>query len=137
MPAAAMDVIEACNYYGAKEVSLIEKFRSEINDVYKKLKKHPQFYSYIHSKRKTSFRDVSLSSFPILIIVPVIISLYAYFKYFTKKEKIKLWLFGVTTFVACYFIWFFWLGKLLFPFHPPIKLPLIYFTVLTFNFVKA
>jgi hypothetical protein len=71
MPAAVHDIVAACNYYGTKNRHLIEKFQTEVDEVYIKLQEHPQFYSFIKAKNKTGFRDIKLPSFPYVVVFEI------------------------------------------------------------------
>lgn len=68
-PKAKLHTEEACEYYGKILSSLEERFLQTLEKQYEKLKKHPQHYSFISSKK--DIRSLALPYFPFSIIFQI------------------------------------------------------------------
>ena len=66
---AELHALEAAIYYEEQQIGLSERFLSELEDVYKKIAEHPQYYSYISLQEV--YRDISLDKFPYVVIYQV------------------------------------------------------------------
>lgn len=66
---AQIDTNDAYCYYEGQKNGLGERFLNELSHFYKKLEKHPQYYSFT-SENKTS-RSVALKIFPYKIIYEI------------------------------------------------------------------
>lgn len=66
---AELHVVETCLYYEEQQPGLSERFLNELENAYKKIAEHPQYYSYISSK--DGYRDVCLNKFPYVVIYQI------------------------------------------------------------------
>ena len=66
---AELHALEAAIYYEEQQKGLSERFLSELEDAYKKIAEHPQYYSYI--SLQNVYRDISLDKFPFVVIYQV------------------------------------------------------------------
>lgn len=66
---AEKDTSDAYNYYEDQHPGLGDRFLAELTQFYKKLEKHPTYYSFV-SERKT-IRSLSLKVFPFKIIYEI------------------------------------------------------------------
>lgn len=69
--AAEEGIKNGVGYYDSINPELGDRFLGEIEAAYLKLSVHPQYYSFIHTNRRSNIRDVALSSFPYVIIFEV------------------------------------------------------------------
>ena len=91
LKAAAVDALEAYNYYEGLQPGLGDRFLAEVLERYNDISKHPQYYGFIDEKR--IIRDVILKSFPYLIVYEIkndsviIFSVHCTHKYPNKRFR--------------------------------------------------
>jgi mRNA-degrading endonuclease RelE of RelBE toxin-antitoxin system len=66
---AELHALEAAIYYEEQLRDLSERFLSELEDIYKKIAEHPEYYSYV--SLQDVYRDISLDKFPFVVIYQV------------------------------------------------------------------
>lgn len=66
------DTCEALLYYGGINTLLADRFYDELLEIYDKLSKAPQYYSYCPSRVPNTIRDVRLPTFPYLVVFEIV-----------------------------------------------------------------
>ena len=66
---ARLDMLDAYHYYEQKQSGLGERFLLELQERFRAISEHPEYYSYID--RKGILRDVAVGNFPYVIIYAI------------------------------------------------------------------
>ncbi len=66
------EALDAFLYYEEAQGGLGIRFLESLQKVYELLSQNPQFYSFVHSDREKTLRDVKLDGFPFVILFDVL-----------------------------------------------------------------
>ncbi|MGV3530391.1 MAG: type II toxin-antitoxin system RelE/ParE family toxin [Flavisolibacter sp.] len=88
-PEAQQDIEEATDYYITVSYATAEKFIDTLEELYKKLERSPQHFSFVDKQRK--LRSISFTAFPYSVIFQIIQNtVYVFAVFNTEQDPDKL-----------------------------------------------